>query len=323
MVDIFFYEAFAQEAQALKQVLPTWVQVGLTGQTIQEAGHQQPPARLISVRTQSQIPLSWAEALTAILTRSAGYDHLYAYRNQINKPLAYGYLPEYCSRAVAEQALLLWLALLRKLPQQQRQFQTFNRDNLSGRECQHKTLLVVGVGHIGYQVARIGQQLGMQVLAVDIQPRYPELNYVSIEAGLTQADIIVCAMNLTPENYGYFNYDLLKQARPGVIFVNIARGELSPAADLLRLLEETILGGVALDVYEHESALAVGLRTGHQAPSSTTAAVLALAQHQQVILTPHNAFNTHEATARKAQYSVDQVIHFLTQGQFLWPIPER
>ena len=66
-------------------------------------------------------------------------------------------------RAVAEQAILLVMALLRKLPQQTQQFPRFHRDGLTGHECAGKKLLVVGVGNIGSEVVRIGQALGMAV----------------------------------------------------------------------------------------------------------------------------------------------------------------
>jgi D-lactate dehydrogenase len=217
--------------------------------------------------------------------------------------------------------MLLWMTLLRKLPQQLQQFNSFHRDNLTGQESIHKTLLVVGVGHIGYEVAQIGTGLGMTVLGIDIDHKYPNVSYTSIAAGLPQADIVVCAMNLTPDNRGYFDYQLLKRVKRGAIFINIARGELSPTADLLRLLEEHWLGGVALDVYENESELAVTLRHGLSPKHEETTLILELAKYPNVLLTPHNAFNTQEALARKAHHSVLQVNQFLEKGYFLWSVP--
>ena len=134
------------------------------------------------------------------------------------------------------------------------------------------------------------------------------------------ADIIVCAMNLTAGNNHYFNYHLLKQARPGVIFVNVSRGEQSPSADLRRLLEENHLGAVGLDVFNHESELANSLRDGRCSDDEEVANTLELAGRPNVICTPHNGFNTFEAVARKSRLSVKQVEHFLKHGEFLWPV---
>jgi D-lactate dehydrogenase len=126
-------------------------------------------------------------------------------------------------------------------------------------------------------------------------------------------------MNLTAQNHHYFNYQRLKNSQPGLIFVNVGRGECSPATDLLRLLEENILGGVALDVYEQEHTLATQLRAGHfttDAPEQL--AILELAKHPRAILTPHNAFNTQEAVDRKSAQSIQQVKYFLKNKRFLW-----
>ncbi len=232
MKDVFFYEAFTEEAASLQRLLPADIDAGCTAATIQEAGHTSPPARIISTRTQSVIPAKWANSLSAILTRSTGFDHMLAYAAKVDKPPVMGYVPLYCQRAVAEQAALLWMALLRRLPQQTRQFMTFDRNGVTGAECQAKTLAVVGVGNIGSEVCRIGQGLGMRVLGVDRAPKHPEFEHLGPERALAQADVVVAAMDLNDESRGYFNNARLAQIQPGAMFVNIARGELSPATAL-------------------------------------------------------------------------------------------
>jgi D-lactate dehydrogenase len=258
-----------------------------------------------------------------LLARSTGYDHLALYRRECGaERLPCGYLPLYCQRSVAEQAMLLWMSLLRRLPLQRRNFDCFERDGLTGRECRGATLLVVGVGNIGTEVVGIGEALGMTVLGVDIDEKHDSVSYVPVREGLARADVIVCCMNLTEQNRGYFSYDLLRKARPGAVFVNIARGELAPTRGLAQLLDEGRLGGVALDVYEEESRLAVSLRSGRPCEGETIRATLELAKRPNVVLTPHNAFNTEEAVQRKARHSVEQVVHFLEQGRFKWPVPD-
>jgi D-lactate dehydrogenase len=306
-MDVYFYEAFEEEVVALRQHLPTSVSAGFSDKTIQETGDREPPASLISIRTQSAIPAAWTGKVTGIISRTTGYDHL------VRQKIPCGYLPHYCSRAVAEQAILLIMALLRKLPQQVAQFPNFQRDGLTGQECMGKRLLVVGVGSIGAEIIKIAQALGMEVRGVDLVQRHDSVSYMSIDDGLPWADIIICAMNLTDANAGCFRHETLKRAKPGVIFVNIARGELSPTNDLARLLDEGHLGGLALDVYENESAVAIALRSG-----KTT---FLLAGRPNVILTPHNAFNTTEAVARKAEQTVQQIQHFREHGTFLWVTP--
>ena len=212
---------------------------------------------------------------------------------------------------------------MRKLPRQQQSLARFQRDGLTGRDCENKCLLVVGVGHIGLIASRLGRAMGMQVLGVDIDARQSEVIYVSIAEGLPRADVILSAMNLTDQNRGYFNYQLLKAARPDAIFVNIARGELSPSVELLRLLDENRLGGVALDVYADESELAGSLRSGQSSGSQEVRAVLELSSRPNVILTPHNAFNTCESVEKKSSDTLRQIQQFLTSGDFLWSLPQE
>ncbi len=318
---VYFYEAFREEEKKLRELIPSDWEARFTDKTIQEEGAKKCPAPVISVRTQSIIPENWESDLEAVLTRSTGYDHIQEYREKNGKNPACGYLPLYCNRSVAEQALLLWMALLRKLSGQREQFGGFHRNGLTGRECRGLILFVVGVGNIGSEILKIGKGLEMEALGHDVVKKFDWVNYVSLDEGLKRADIVVAAMNLTSENRGYFNRGILKKARPGVLFVNIARGELSPARELLPLLESGHLGGVALDVFDDESRLAVSLRGGRRHSSPEIDAIEALAVHPKAILTPHNAFNTVEALERKCEHSLRQLHYYYNQGEFIWPVP--
>jgi len=320
--DVYLYEVFEEEERLLRRHAPPWLRLQTTAATIQEAGHRQPPAPVISIRTQSVVPPEWLDRLRAILSRSAGYDHLLALQRKAGGSVQFGYLPRYCVRAVAEQACLLWMALLRRLPAQIAAFRSFRRDGLTGGECAGRVLAVVGVGNIGGEVVRIGRRLGMRVLGVDIVRRYRTVRYASPAEALSRADVIVAAMNLTEDNRGYFSYRRMQQAKPGAVFVNVARGELSPFEDLLRLLQEGRLGGVALDVYENEPQIAVVLReSGRPDDPRLPAALRELARRPDVILTPHNAFNTAEAVDLKAAHTIRQLVHFTRRGRFRWSIP--
>lgn len=320
MYDVYFFEAFAEEAEHIKKHMPPGIKAGYTRETIQEsdsASAKTPPAALISVRTQSRIPKTWEPHVKGLVSRSTGYDHLLPYLDKFQC----GYLPLYCVRAVAEQAMLLWTALLRKLPRQVVQLRTFDRDGITGYEVKEKNLLVVGVGRIGYETYKIGEALGMKCLGVDEVKTYPDVRYANIETGIKTTDVIVCAMSLTPASRNYFTYELFKEAPRGVIFVNVSRGECAPTSILLKLLKEAHLGGVGLDVYEDEYLIAPAFRkyTTEKHPSLIT--LKSLLHHENVICTPHNGFNTFEAVERKSADSVQQVLHFLKHGKFIWEVP--
>ena len=318
--DVYFYEAFTEEEHALRKHLPENIKAGFTWKTIQESDHQSPPSAIISTRTQSIFPLEWAEFLKAVLSRSTGYDHLLEYREKSSAKAEMGYLPLYCNRAVAEQALLLWISLLRRLPLQTAQFNEFARDGLTGSELGGKKLVVYGVGNIGKEVYNIAQALNMDVYGVDIEKRHNDVKYISPEQGAEIADVIVSAMNLTTLNYGYFNKTFFNRAKKGVVFVNISRGELSPSDVLLEFVKLGVIGAVGLDVFENEKDLSGLLRSKVESDKSSVLAIKEMMKMPNVILTPHNAFNTLEAVERKSAQSIEQLNFFLENNRFKWSV---
>ncbi|MCA9406645.1 MAG: hydroxyacid dehydrogenase, partial [Candidatus Omnitrophica bacterium] len=98
-------------------------------------------------------------------------------------------------------------------------------------------------------------------------------------------------------------------------------GEISPMTDIDRLLKENILAGVAMDVYEDEGKLAAYLRKGAGRGDKNAAIVERLKTQDNVLFTPHNAFNTRESLKRKAEQSVEALVHFFREGHFPHQIP--
>lgn len=333
--DVAFYEIFREEEDLLRKYLPEGYDYLFTSRSVHEAAASHPPAALLSIRTQSEIPESWSGVLDGIFTRSTGYDHITRYLNSIERRLPAGYLPRYAARAVAEQAFLLTLMLVRKIEAQREAMHHFARDHLTGAELQGKMLTVIGVGNIGSELVRIGYGLDMALLGVDIVRRRElisqfALQYVPLETGITRGNIIICALPLTGDTYQLLDYGMLSNAHSGSILINIARGEITPPADLLRLLDEGKLTGIGIDVYDQESTLGSYLRgeiTLENLPYNykreTLQANLDLLKHPKVIATPHNAFNTRESTERKARQTARNIESFLTNSQFLTPIPEE
>lgn len=322
--DIVFFEAFEEEKELLKKLCPKHIIAEFTTKTIQESSFKKAACSLISIRTQSKIPISWGKNLGGILTRSTGFEHLLEYQAQAKTALALGYLPSYCARAVAEQAFLMLLSLFRKLKAQTKNFDSFCRDGLTGVEAQGKNILIVGVGNIGSEIVDIAKGFRMKVAGVDIVKKLSTIEHVDLKTGLAWADAVICACSLTNETKGLLGYEALRRVKTGTFFVNVARGEISPLKDLKRLLDENILGGLGLDVYENESAIAHWFRLSKKEPADAAIKiVLELSKRDNVVFTPHNAFNTKEALERKAEQTIESVVSFLTQGIFSFPVPEK
>jgi D-lactate dehydrogenase len=332
--DAVFYEAFEEEEKELGKVLPADRTYLFTWKTIQESGHSTPPGDLISTRTQSIFPFEWADKLNGIITRSTGYDHVSEYLSKTNADIAAAYLPDYAARAVAEQALMMWSSLLRNLSFQREALKSFNRDGLTGREISGKMIAVLGVGRIGSQIVDIAHGLKMKILGVDIKPDLSlvdshGIEYVSLTEALRAADIVVCALPLTDITRGMLDYGVLSYVKKGAIFINIARGEISPCADLLKLLEDGTLSGVGLDVYDCERDMAFVLRDNgalSDLPGERCASVEAamkLMNDPRALLTPHNAFNTLESVERKSLRTAENLSSYFDCGRFISPVPEK
>ena len=317
--NVVFFEVFQEEKEAIYGFLPKNINVLFYENTIQEEKCDIPDGAIISIRTQSEVPLSWESKISAILTRSTGHDHLYSFMNNSSVKIPCGFLPIYCARSVAEHALLIWTSLIKKLPKQIENFKTFNRNGITGSELKNKNLLVIGVGNIGIEIIRIASSLEMKVDGIDIVHKFDNVNYVSHDGDLAKYDIIVCAMNLTESNHSYFDNNFFDRIKKGCLFINISRGELSPIHVLNKYLKNEILAGIGLDVFDNEKLLALSLR--NKKLTDDMKLVMELEKLPNVILTPHNAFNTHEATLIKSKQTIDQIESLIEHGSFIWEIP--
>jgi phosphoglycerate dehydrogenase-like enzyme len=121
-----------------------------------------------------------------------------------------------------------------------------------------KTLLVVGLGGIGTEVARRAHGLGMNVVATrDGERKGPSfVSHVGAPAELAAlargADVIVSCVPLTPDTKDMFDAKFFALLKPTAIFVNISRGGTMVMADLTRALDERRLAGAGLDVADPE-----------------------------------------------------------------------
>jgi len=121
-----------------------------------------------------------------------------------------------------------------------------------------KTVLVVGLGGIGTEVARRASALGMRVVATRASGRGgpPFVSYVGLPDELGklagEADFIVNTVPLTPATTGIFNAAFFAAAKPGAYFINVGRGKSVVQADLVAALRSGRVAGAGLDVTDPE-----------------------------------------------------------------------
>jgi len=164
--------------------------------------------------------------------------------------------------AIADHVFAMLLVLTRDL-----RFHLANQASGSwGREgselrpiaLQGRTLLVVGLGGIGSEVAARAHGFGMRVIATrrSAAPKPEHLDYVGraeeLPALLPQADVVVVCVPLTAETEGLIGPEAFAAMKPGAFLVNIARGRVVDTPALLEALRSGRLGGACLDVTDPE-----------------------------------------------------------------------
>ncbi|HEY8519906.1 MAG TPA: D-2-hydroxyacid dehydrogenase [Gammaproteobacteria bacterium] len=205
---------------------------------------------------------------------------------------------------MAEHAMALVLALARALPvyAAEQRAGAWSRGFRENRAEQHfelegKTLLVVGLGGIGTEVARRAHGLGMRVIATRNSRREgpPYVEYVGLadeyRTLAAEADVVVNATPLTPATRGMFDAAFFAAMKEGAYFINIGRGESVVTDALVAALREGRIGGAGLDVTDPEP-----LPPGHP-----------LWSMENVIITPHIATSSDVRSERTLALVVENV----------------
>lgn len=257
--------------------------------------------------------------LKYICTRSTGFDHV-DLKATAGKNISVSNVPTYGENTVAEFTFGLLLALSRKLYPSVKRIKEealFNCDGLQGFDLMGKTLGVVGTGHIGTYVVKIANGFGMHVLAYDPYPRAElakeyNFDYVSLDNLLSQSDVVTLHVPYNHETHHLLNKENFAKIKKGAVLINTARGGLVETEGLVWALSSGILAGAAMDVLEEEGFIkeeADLLVSGHgnEQQLKTLLADHVLMNMSNVLITPHNAFNTKEALTRILDTSVANI----------------
>lgn len=214
----------------------------------------------------------------------AGAERCFSTERIANGSVVLTNMQKMSSPVLAEHVIALTLSLARHLPHYAKKMSsgewrrstdiTDNMQSIAG-----KTMLVVGLGGIGMEVARRAAALGMKVIGTRRGSREgPEfVDYVGLSNELhelaAKADFIVVTLPLTPETTGILNEDFFNAAKSGAHLINVGRGGLIVTDDLIAALESGQLAGAGLDVTDPEP-----LPASHP-----------LWQMDNVLITPHVA----------------------------------
>ena len=257
-----------------------------------------------------------------IATRSTGFDHidLAACRR---RRIAVSNVPSYGENTVAEHTFALILSLSRNV--HKAYVKTikgdFSLEGLQGFDLKGKTLGVVGSGHIGLHVIKIAKGFGMEVLVYDVRKdvflsEVLDFRYAPLKELLRHSDIVSLHVPYVPATHHLMNRATFQLMKRGALFINTARGGLVDTDALVWALDEGIVGGAALDVLEGEE-LVKEERQLLSKDFSKEKLATALRNHillhrENVVITPHIAFDSREALHRILETTVNNIAGFLS-----------
>jgi phosphoglycerate dehydrogenase-like enzyme len=207
-------------------------------------------------------------------------------------------------RTVAEHAMALMLGFVHALPQMERYRSAAHwaRDDLRSEisSLEGQTLLVLGYGSIGKEIARKAKAFDMHVVALNSSGEGDGAadivaSIAGLDRWLPEADFVACALPATPGTDGLIGADRLAAMKPGAILLNVGRGSTVDHGALVDALRSRSIAGACLDVFGEEP-----LPAGD-----------ALWQLPNLILSPHVAGTGGPAGLRFAELFSENLTRFL------------
>lgn len=283
-------------------------------------------ADIISCFTTSRIDeivLGQFSNLKLIALRSVGYNHVdleYCKENGI----AVVNTPNYGNKSVAEFAFGLMLDVCRKITKAYLEFRDVKQNHqvLIGSELGGKIVGIIGLGAIGKEFAKLAHGFEMNILGYDLVENQQlkeafDVKYVGFETLLSQSDFISLHAPLTTNNYHLFNSVAFSKMKKSAVLVNTARGELIDTQALYNAITQGEIAGAGLDVLESEEAISdsdylIDIGRLNNCALRQTILNTRLQQLDNVVITPHIAYNTHEAIDRILETTMSNIKSFVT-----------
>jgi phosphoglycerate dehydrogenase-like enzyme len=215
--------------------------------------------------------------------------------------------------AVAEQAILLTLALGRQLDEARQALRAGKWAQPAGRSLPGGTVAIIGLGAIGLATAKRLAGFGVRLLAVRSRPELggpPEVAKVvgvdRLPEVLAEANVVISALTFGEHNRNFFDANAFAAMKPGALFVNVARGGLVDEAALLAALDSGHVAGAGLDVLAIEPA----------DPANP------LVNHPRVIATPHVGGVTQQVLYNSMIALTDNIKRYAAGETLLWTVNE-
>jgi len=247
--------------------------------------------------------ISAAKKLKVIGRAGAGVDNIDVPAAKKNNMIVMN-TPGGNSNATAEHAFALIMSVLRKIPfaNETTHKAQWEKKNIKGTELSKKTLGIVGFGNVGVRLSYLVKGFNMEILvsSKSLESRkkdYPHVKNVSFDELISKSDIISFHCKAAPDGKPMITKEHYKKIKPTAYIINAARGNIVDEKDLNEALNENLITGAAVDVFSKE-------------PAKENI----LFNNPKVILTPHIAASTTEASIVVAEMAANQISDFLLKG---------
>lgn len=254
-----------------------------------------------------------------ITTRSTGMDHINVEYCK-SRNIAVKNVPLYGENTVAEHTFALLLAISRRIRMSHARVKdgSFSSRGLQGMELRDKTIGIIGGGRIGMHVARMASAFEMYVKVYDLKkdPFLADIvafKYTDLEEIFKTADIISLHLPYNEATQHILDREAFEKMKDGVIIINTARGGLIDTNSLIEAIEKGKVSGAGLDVIEGEEFLLE--ENLYNSPVEEAAKLIIqskkLLDNENIVFTPHNAFNSKEAENRIINKTVENIREFI------------
>jgi len=247
--------------------------------------------------------ISAAKKLKVIGRAGAGVDNIDVPEAKKNNMIVMN-TPGGNSNATAEHAFALIMSVLRKIPlaNQTTHKAQWEKKNIKGTELSKKTLGIVGFGNVGVRLSYLVKGFNMEILvnSKSLESRkkdYLHVKNVSFDELISKSDIISFHCKSAADGKPMITKEHYKKIKPTAYIINAARGNIVDEKDLNEALNENLIAGAAVDVFSKE-------------PAKENI----LFNNPKVILTPHIAASTTEASIVVAEMAANQISDFLLKG---------
>ncbi|MEK7433963.1 MAG: phosphoglycerate dehydrogenase [Cyanobacteriota bacterium] len=204
--------------------------------------------------------------------------------------------------AAAEHTLALLMSVARHIPNANQSLKNneWKRKEYTGVELYNKTIGIIGLGRIGSHVAKVCKALGMKLIGYDPFVNKAKAEEMSIEICeldkiYAESDFITIHVPLTNETKNLINIDTMKKMKKSARIINCSRGGIINENDLAYAIENNIIAGAGIDVFEKEPLKDSPLQK----------------VYEKLIITPHLGASTQEAQINVAIDVATQIKSFL------------